>query len=402
MRCIVGLLILLASSAALAQFSASVPMTLDHNRVIIDVSLLMPDGSTTRVRGWIDPGDTTMSITESLAKKLGLTISGEKPDERQTQAPRQLLVGKMPIDVSPIKQVRAVSEESIAPGTSASIKVPAPVLHNYAVIIDYMNREFAIASAGSTEFEGTAIKAAVGPETGLLQLQCSIAGTAHTISFDPGASVSWISGESLSKWHKSHAAWPAMIGAVGTANLWGLQSEPTWQVLRIPAIECGSIELSNGIAVPFDKDTLEWYQKRAGVPTIGLIGADVLLNYRIGIDYAHSTVYFKQVSKYRPPGLDVVGLTLRPEPDGGYTIIGVAEHDGRPSVPDVKVGDTLVTVDNARVKGGTMGQAWSLLSGSPGDTRTLGLIRDGKPLTVKATVYRFLPTVMAAAKATKH
>jgi len=167
-------------------------------------------------------------------------------------------------------------------------------------------------------------------------------------------------------------------------------------------LACGSTELTNGIAVPFDKDTLDWYQKRAGVPTIGLIGADVLLNFRVGIDYAHSTVYFKQLSKYAPPGLDVVGLTLKPEADGRYTVISVSEHRGKPSVPDVKVGDNLVTVDNARVKGGTMGQAWSLLSGSPGDIRTLGLIRDGKPLTVKATVYRFLPTVKAAAKPTKH
>jgi C-terminal processing protease CtpA/Prc len=138
------------------------------------------------------------------------------------------------------------------------------------------------------------------------------------------------------------------------------------------------------------------------VPTIGLIGADALLNFRIGLDYAHSTIYFKQLSKYTPPGIDVVGVTLKPEEDGRYTIIGVAEHGGKSSVPDVKVGDTLMTVDNARVKGGTMGQAWSLLSGTPGDARSLGLIRDGKPLTVKATVVRFLPAVKAASKSQKH
>jgi hypothetical protein len=404
-----ALIVLFASilaSVAIAETatpnSATVPITLDHNRVIIDVYFPMPDGSKTRVRGWIDPGDTKISITEALAKKLGLAISDGKPDERKSQAPRELLVGDMHIDLGDLKEASALNEESIAPGSSASIKLPAPILRHYDVLIDYLNREFTIGAPGSVHFEGTAVPASVGESNGLLQMQCNIASQKNTISFDPGTSVSWMSGESLANWHKAHPAWPSMIGAVGPANLWGLQSEPTWQVLRIPAIGCGSVEVTNAIAVPFDKETMDWYQNRAGVPTIGLIGADALLNFRIGLDYAHSTIYFKQLSKYTPPGIDVVGVTLKPEEDGRYTIIGVAEHGGKSSVPDVKVGDTLMTVDNARVKGGTMGQAWSLLSGTPGDARSLGLIRDGKPLTVKATVVRFLPAVKAASKSQKH
>lgn len=396
------ILVPLATTQAATPNSATVPITLDHNRIIIDVYFPMPDGSKTRVRGWIDPGDTKISITEALAKRLSLAVREEKPGERKSQVPPELLVGDMKIDLSPMKEATALSEESIAPGSSASIKLPASILRHYDVLIDYPNREFTIGAPGTLHFEGTRIHASVGESTGLLQIECTIAGQKNTVSFDPGTSVSWISGEWLAKWHKTHPAWPAMVGAVGPANLWGLPAEPTWRVLRIPAIGCGGVELTNGIAVPFDKETLDWYQKRAGVPTIGLIGADVLLNYRIGIDYAHSSVYFKQLSKYAPPGLDVVGLTLKPEEDGRYTIIGVAEHGGKSSAPEVKIGDTLMTVDNARVKGGTMGQAWSLLSGSPGDVRTLGVLRDGKPLTVKATVFRFLPTLKPASTLQAH
>lgn len=362
----------------------------------------MADGSKTRVRGWVDPGDTKISITETLAKKLGLAIGAGKSDQRNSQVPRELLVGDMHIDLSPVKEATALSEESIAPGSSASIKLPAPILRHYDVVVDYVNREFTIGTAGTVHFEGTAVPASVGDSTGLLQMECTVAGQKNTVSFDPGTSVSWISGEVLEKWHKAHPAWPSMIGAVGPANLWGLESEPSWRVLRIPEIGCGAVQLTNGIAVPFDKETLDWYQKRAGVPTIGLIGADVLLNFRVGMDYAHSSVYLKQLSKYTPPGIDAVGVTLKPEEDGRYTIIGVAQHDGKSSTPNVKIGDTLAFVDNARVKGGTMGQAWSLLSGNPGDVRTLGLIRDGKPVTVKAEIVRFLPAVKAAAKTQKH
>ncbi len=401
MKPALALCLFLSVSLSIAQTSApnsaTVPITLDHNRVIIDVYLPMADGSKTRVRAWVDPGDTKVSITEALARKLGLAVHEERADDRTSQVPRELLVGDSRIDLSGIKEATALKEDSIAPGSSASIKLPAPILRQHDVVIDYVDREFTIAKAGTVRFEGTPVPVSVG-ESGLLQMPCTITGQKNTISFDPGTSVSWISGELLTQWRKSHPEWPSMVGAVGPANLWGLPSEPDWRVVRIPAIECGSIELTNGIAVPLDEGTMRWYQKRAGVPTIGLIGADALLNYRVGIDYKHSCVYFKRRSKYTPLGIDVVGVTLRPEADGRYTIIGVAQKNAKPSVPDAKVGDTLVTVDNARVKGGTMGQAWSLLSGSPGDVRSLGLIRDGTPLTVKATVYRFLPATEMAAK----
>jgi S1-C subfamily serine protease len=132
-------------------------------------------------------------------------------------------------------------------------------------------------------------------------------------------------------------------------------------------------------------------RQRAGAETSGLIGGSALLNYRAGIDYAHATVYFDERGSYAAPGIDVVGLTLRPELDGRYTVIGVPEYQGKPAVPDVKAGDVLISIDKVPAKGGTMGQIWSLLGGSPGDTRVLKLEREGKPFSVNATVRRFLP-----------
>jgi len=60
--------------------------------------------------------------------------------------------------------------------------------------------------------------------------------------------------------------------------------------------------------------------------------------------------------------MDGIGLTLRPELDGRYTVAGVVELDGKPSVPDVTSGDVLLAVDGAPVPGATMGQVWSLLA----------------------------------------
>jgi S1-C subfamily serine protease len=167
-------------------------------------------------------------------------------------------------------------------------------------------------------------------------------------------------------------------------------------------MQFGSAELRNVIAASLPDEFKPGMEKRTGIPTLGLIGADALLNYKVGIDYAHSAVYFEQVSKYAAPGIDVVGLVLRPEVDGKYTIIGVPNYEGKPAVADVHVGDRLISVDGGRATGATMGQVWSLLEGSPGTVRTLVLERDGKQFTVKAPIREFLPPAKTPAKVRPH
>ena len=82
-----GVVLALASSllAQTAPKSVTVPVTLDHNRTIVDVRLPLPDGKTTRVRAWVDTGNPELWITADLAKKLGLILAGD---------PRPTLYGK--------------------------------------------------------------------------------------------------------------------------------------------------------------------------------------------------------------------------------------------------------------------------------------------------------------------
>lgn len=391
----------LASGQGAAK-SATVPITLDHNRIIIDLYFPRLDGSKTRVRGWIDNGNDEMWITESLAKKLNLQFTGETHESKGTkvrmvQPPTRLLVGDMAIELKDIKEAHGLLDgESIAPGSSAQINLPATVLRNYDVLVDYPNREFTIAAPGALHFTGKSTKAFVNPANGLMQIASTIEGEKRNLGLDVGASVTLISNISLSNWIKAHPAWPHMTGAVGPANLWGLDDEPSWTLLRIPWVEFGGTTLTNVLAASFPGDNMDWFEKRAGTSSIGVIGADALLNYKVGLDYAHSAAYFDQTSKFNFPDMDVVGLVLRPDPDGRYTIIGVADYRGEPSVPGVQKGDVLLTVDGGRATGATMGQVWSLLSGSPGTTRTLVVQRGEKQITVPAKVVSFLNTGKAS------
>jgi hypothetical protein len=142
--------------------------------------------------------------------------------------------------------------------------------------------------------------------------------------------------------------------------------------------------------VALSKPTVDFFEKRAAMPTVGVLGSNALLNYRVGIDYARSTVYFDLGRTYKFPDFDVVGLILRPDGDGRFTIIGVADAEGKPSVDEVQAGDHLIAVSDVAVRGATMGQVWSLLGGTPGQEKKLTIERSGKEFSVTANVRHFL------------
>jgi hypothetical protein len=392
-----GVVLGLAASllAQTAPKSATVPVTLDHNRTIIDVRLPLPDGKTTRVRAWVDSGNPELWITADLAKKLGLTFSGEpRPTlygkERAATAPAQLQVGGMSVSLAGVKEAHAILDrESIAPGCSAEINLPSKVLRAYDAVFDYPNRQFTLGAPGSVSFKGTPAKVTITPD-GLVQVPSGIENQNYTLMLDTGASISLISSDLLDRWHRAHPSLPFMRGAVGAANMWGMDDEPEWGVLRLSSVVFGETTLHGVAAATFPETDLKRFDERAGTSAIGLLGGNAFRNARVGIDYAHSMVYLEPSSMTPAPDMDVVGLTLHPESDGRYTIMAVVTIDGKPAVPGVKPGDLLLGVDGAPVTGATMGQVWSLLGGKPGQMRKLVIERAGQRMTVEAPVYRFL------------
>ena len=378
--------------------SATVPVTLDHNRIIVDVYLPLPDGSQKRVRGWVDTGNADLWLSERVAKLMALQPT---PDSKETEilgakvrpfeAPKEIIVGGLKISLASVKEARMVSADSIAPGSSAEVNLPSTLLRNCDLIIDYVDRELTLAVPGQAKFTGRSAKAFVNPTNGMLQVSAKIEGKPYQLTLDLGSSFSMLMGDVFDKFAIDNPKWPRNTGAVGPELFWGLQEEATQHALRVPMIEYGPVKLSE---VGFDtlpQSFASFYRQRAGADTSGLIGGNALLNYRVGIDYVHATVYFEERGSYVAPGIDVIGLTLRPELDGRYTVIGVPDYAGKPAVPEAKAGDLLVAIDKVPAKGSTMGQIWSLLGGDPGETRVLTLEREGKQFTVNATVRRFLP-----------
>jgi hypothetical protein len=374
--------------------SATVPITLDHNRVVIDVYLPLPDGTSKRIRGWVDNGNPELSMSRRAATLMGLTVTC---NDRTCSAtpPHDVTIGGMKILLDSVKEVtiplKAPDASTVmAAGMSAEINIPSTVLRNYDVLVNFPDREFTIAQRGTLKFRGTSGKVLVNPGNGLIQIPGKIENKKYNLGLDFGSSFSFVADDVFTSLGSAHPDWPHMTGAVGPANMWGMADEPQWKLMRLDRVQFGPLFLTSVPVASFGKEAMEFFGKRAAVPTVGLLGSQALLNYRIGLDYAHATVYFEVGSTFKFPDFDLIGLILRPEDDTRFTILGVADYEGKPSVPEVQAGDHLLAVDSSPVPDSTIGQVWSMLEGSPGQERKLIVERNGKQITVTAKVQHFL------------
>ena len=377
--------------------AVTVPAVIDHNRVLIRVDVKLPDGSTQTVRAWVDNGDPDLYVSRRLATLLGLDVKcGD--EECSSPPPSEIVVGGMSIPLTAVKEakipLRPPDQAAVlALGMNAEINIPSSVLRHYDVLVDFVERKFSIGAPGTIHFQGSAGKVQVGRENGLIEVPSQIEGKKYNLALDVGSCISFLSEDLFDKLATAHPDWPHMTGAVGSADMWGAPEETSWKVVRMDRVQYGPLFLTSVPMVSLAKPILEFFQKRAGMQTVGLIGSNMLLNYRVGLDYAHSTVYFDLGRTYKFPDFDVVGLILRPEGDGQFTILGVADFEGKPSVAGVQPGDHLLAVNSLPVTGSSMGQLWSMLGGTPGQERKLTIERTGREFTVSATVQHFLGEV---------
>ena len=400
-----ALVVLMLTTAVLAQNaptsqpkSVTVPITLDQNRVVIDVDLPLPDGSTESVRGWVDNGNPDFYMSQRVAGLMGLSISCDgqicSGTPKSPGVSFEMLIGGMKIVLPAMRQTKVpAGRPALAPGMSAEINIPSTLLRNYDVLINFPDRKFTIGLPGSLKFNGVKSKMLVNPSNGLIQIPSKIDNKNYDLGLDVGSSASFLSEELFEKLSNAHPGWPHMTGAVGPFNTGELADEPKWKLMRVDRIQYGPLFLTDVAVADLPKDRRTFFEKRASIPSAGQLSSEALMNYRVGLDYAHSNAYFDIGRTVRFPDFDVVGLILRPDDDNRFTILAVVDFDGKPSVPDVQVGDHLFAVDDNPLADFTLGQVWSLLEGSPGQERKLTIERAGKQFTVVAKVQHFLGDV---------
>jgi hypothetical protein len=380
--------------------SATVSMALDHNRMTVAVEMLKPDGTWKSARAWVDSGGTAVMVAESLARDLGVDLSALPAGGRQTMATKvpvpALRLGGVLLDVEGL--TLSVRPGRFAmPGIQAECVLPPRCLRRLHVVFDYPARKLTVARPGVLAPRGTAVPCRVHPETGLFMVGTTIEGEKVALGVDTGSAGTWVSDTLTAAWLARHSGWPHAVGATGSTNFFGFPFETQGVLLSLPGMTIGVLAIAREIAVlGLDRGIFDWYSQKSAVPVSGFIGADLIARFRLEVDFPGQMTWWRpgpnRPAPTGPPSasrdLDIVGLTLRPENDGSFTVAGVVTRAGRPLVAGVHPGDRLLRVGSLEVTGAPMGQVIDALRGKPGDVRLLLLEREGKQLTVRAPIVR--------------
>jgi len=387
-----------ASKDAPQSGSVTIPIALDQGRVVIDVDLTLPDGSAQRVRAWVDNGNPYLHLNQRIASLMGVSLNCDgQVCTGKPVASLEVAIGGMKIRLEGVKDTKISLAAAIGPGMSAEINIPSTVLRNYDVLIDFPDRELTIGLPGHMRFNGVKSKMMVSAD-GLIHIPSKIENKNYELALDLGSSINFLAEELFNKLSSANPDWPHMTGAVGPFNTGERGDEAKWKLMRIDRVQYGPLFLTDVAVADIPADTpkdisgdrMSAFAEHPSFRSAGVLSSESLLNYRVGLDYAHSTIYFDIGRTVKFPDFDVVGLILRPEGDTGFTIAGVADFDSKPSVVGVQAGDHLVAVDDTPIAELTLGQVWSLLEGSPGKTRKLTVAHAGQQFTVVAQVQRFL------------
>jgi hypothetical protein len=365
-------------------------MALDHNRMTVEIAFARSDGSLRPARAWVDTGGTTVIVAEALARELGVDLSAMPADSGRpfaTTTPVPAMnVGGMALDTEGMN-LSVRSGRCAIPGVQAECVLPARCLRRLHVVFDYPARQMTVARPGVLTPNGTAVPCHVNPDTGLFMVEATIDGDKTPLGVDTGSAGTWLSGKLTAAWLARHPGRPNSVGAAGSTNFFGFPFEAQGTLMSLPDLAIGSLAVEPETAVlGLDQGIFDWYSQKSAAPVVGFLGAGLIARFRLEVDFPGQMTWWQPGPLPALRDLDIVGLTLRAESDGSFSVAGVVARGGKPIVPGVQAGDKLLSVDALAVANAPMGAVIDALRGQPGAVRVLLLERDGKQVTVRATV----------------
>lgn len=380
--------------------NATVPFTLDAGRVLLELSFEAPDGGSRKALAWFNMGMARPILTKTLFRELQI-------DRGQ---PLRVKIGDVALRVAPGAVVDgdgglgAPTFEHLFAPRPVEAMLPASILQTYVVTIDYPRQALYIASPGGQALEGIAVPIALNAQTGLASVDATIGGRAYSFVIDAGAGYSWMRGDALKQLLSAHADWRRADGAIGpsNANMLDYAFETQGIVARFPEVAIGAVRAKDvgvlgtgpilgdfwdGLVGDFFWDN---WQKSAPGPVTGWLGANVLKNFKLTIDYSNHMSYWLPWGAPDAHDLDSVGITLNRR-GGHYFVAGLvrsAKGDtaNGSAIDALAIGDELIAVDRLDARGVGKSEVLAALAGKPGERRILAVMRDGAAKNVEARV----------------
>jgi hypothetical protein len=376
-------------------WSATTPVITDDNRMLVELAFTRPDGGVRNALTFVNMGSVAPALSAALANELQVNRGD----------PLNFSVGGMTmrVEASAVDQNLAKDffQKYFAPNRVEAI-LPAGILQNYLVVLDYGKGTLTLALPGKTKPDGIAVPAQVNQNTGLISVEALVDGHVHPVAIDNGTGYTLFRGQVVQAWLRTHPDWQRGVGAVGESNTGMLNNaiENEGTVVRVPEIALGPLRMQDvGVLGTgsllgsvgdgtFGDPFWNSFSKRTPVAVDGLIGGNVLKGFRLTIDYQNRMTYWQKARDLDPHDLDQVGITLERRAEG-YFIAGIARQAGKATVEGIAPGDKLVQIDVLPTENATRGAVLAALHGTPGDRRVLTIERAGQQLQVTVPVTEF-------------
>lgn len=229
----------------------------------------------------------------------------------------------------------------------------------------------------------------------------------YGVLLDTGATTSMLGRYQFEYQREHHRGWATANGAFGDADMIGGQwvegvlrvddvalDAPTHALAQAGLKDPASVDV--GPATFVDRPTETWSNMFGDVRVYGgshgAIANDVLLRFRLLIDYPHSRLLMEPSGRNAEQSASSsrIGLSLLFGADGCPEIRQITDTNDKGTRDKLKVGDVLVAVDGQDVCRRHHHEISAALAGPPGTKMKLSLRRGGATLDVDAVTAELL------------
>lgn len=359
-----------------------VPFILDAGRILLEVTLRSPRADQRKVLTWFNMGMPHPVLTKTLYHELAL----DRGEVLEIEISDVVLQTETTTVINGDGGIATPSFAHLFSPHRVEAMLPASLLRDHVLTLDYAQRTMIIGATTDAALSGIAVPIALQPTSGIASVEVTCDSEPAHFVLDAGSGYSWMRGQTLRTWMAAHPQWRRCEGAMGLANnnLLDYDFEKRGTIARIPQIWIGDVTAKNigvlgtgnilgSVADDIFGDFF-WdnWQKSASGPVAGWLGANVLKNFRLTIDYPARMSFWLHQSDFDAHDLDQPGITLVRDGDR-YLIGGLTRPMNAPVLTEVSIGDELIGIDNQRIRGVSKQVVFAALHGRPGEEKALTL-----------------------------
>jgi hypothetical protein len=286
-------------SAFAAKDQVTVPLKVEGNRPLVDLTFQRADGTSRTATFLVDSGGGGFLMIEPLAKDLGVEWGESRREEGEefalAKSVPKVSVGEFPLELNPERVLVELKQDNTLPKSApghADGMLPGHVLAKYHVVLDYPKGTFTIAKPGALESRGDALPMPVSKRSGFPRTEIEVDGEKLGFLLDTGASFTMVSEVLLKRWGEKHPDWPRAKGAVGEAATLGGQ---TLETMTVPKANWGTNEIADLGVTSQREGTFEtWMSGMMTSSITGSLAGNVLKRFRVDLDYPNEKLYLSK------------------------------------------------------------------------------------------------------------